>query len=414
MENHVLPYFKQYSESIHRISAIRHSNGGKGCAMSHSKALTFALDNTFEHTLIFEDDATINGTDRQSMIDTCMKSFEEIKSVYDVFVLGSVSGERVMIPHPDPQSLISTLVLSGGSHAYIIHKSYIPTLKAIYTYSVKHLSDHHNRKNYHLFAMDQLHKQLQMDHRWYIPKQNTILQLESYSDIDHTNVKHIGIKQTNKIPYCVFTFWIGGPPMSNQRENAFIHMHKDLDVPIIHITEHNLAKYTLWPIHPAVQYLSGIHKADYFRIYFMLHIGGGYYDIKHPTEPWSKYFYMFEDPNVWMIGVPEEKIGMAKSPIVEYDEDNYKRCITNSWFISRRNNPIMKEIHDMQNKILDKHMEKLKTNPPPSERCCFNHENGYPLRWAEILGELTSQVVPTYFDNHVKAIIKKPSVRDYL
>lgn len=417
MQHNMLPYFEKHSESIHRISAIQNKNGAKGCSLSHIKAMQFALDNGFEHLLVFEDDATIKKSDsnKQDVVDKCMAAFKEVKSTYDVFVLGSIDVQRVIFPKT-LQSLVNTVVLSGGSHAYIIHRTYIPVLLEIYRYSAQNLSKTLVSSNYHTFALDQLHKNVQTRHLWYAPNNNDILQLPVFSDISKNTPQSTYGKALlkYKIPFCIFTFWIGGKPMSNQRHNAFLHMHTALNVPIVHITEHNLAKYTLWPVHPAVQYLSGIHKSDYFRIYFLLHIGGGYFDIKHPTETWDKYFSLFEDPDVWVVGVPEEKIGMAKSPNVNYNESNYKKCITNSCFISRKNNPIMREIHDMQHMVLDSHLEKLKTNPPPSDRYCFNHENGYPLRWAELLGELTSQVVPKYFDKHVKAVIQKPDVTNYL
>lgn len=414
IQRQVLPFLEPHVNSVHRISATKHQNGAKGCTRSHIKTLDFALNSGFEHTLILEDDASIGSDEKQTLIDECMRAFDEVKASYDVFVLGSVSGERVVIPHPDPNSLVATLVLSGGCHAYIVHRSYIPVLKAVYVYAEKNLWDTNVYRNYRVFAMDQLHKYLQMDHKWYMPKKNTVLQLPSFSDIDNQFIAHQGIKPTHEIPFCVFTFWLGGPPMNKNRYRTFLNVHKRLNVPVVHITEQNLAKYTLWPVHPAVKYLSKIHQADYFRIYFLLHIGGGYYDIKTPSQPWDQFFHLFSDPNVWMVGVPETKHGMAKAPNFNYPTNNYKKCISNSWFIARKNNAILQEVHDMQHKLLDKHIEDLKQHPPPSARCCFNHENGYPLRWAEILGELMSQVVPKYLDKHVKAVLKMQSLHNYL
>ena len=40
----------------------------------------------------------------------------------------------------------------------------------------------------------------------------------------------------------------------------------------------------------------------------MLYIGGGYYDIKNPSQPWNHFFNLFHDPDVWMVGVPETKL----------------------------------------------------------------------------------------------------------
>jgi hypothetical protein len=62
------------------------------------------------------------------------------------------------------------------------------------------------------------------------------------------------------------------------------------------VTDNNIAFFTKWYVHPGVQYLSGNHKADYFRVYFMYYYGGGYADIKRQVGSWQKYLAAFRDP----------------------------------------------------------------------------------------------------------------------
>lgn len=411
MKNDVLPYFAPYAEHVHRISAVRHTHGGKGCSMSHVKALQYAMDNGFEHTLVFEDDATIDGEDKQDMVDKCMRSFQEVKDVYDVFVCGSVDATRVMFEDPNLK-YTDHVCRAHGAHAYIIHRTYLPLLKNLYEFSATHLSDIKTAKNYHEFALDQLHKQLQMYHAWFICKSNSVIQLPMYSDISKAMIHHTTEKR-HTVNHCVFTFWFG-PPMSAQRKSNLSRMEATLQVPVVHVTEENLSKYTRWPVHPAVKYLSANHKSDYFRIYFTLHIGGGYYDVKPPLESWKKYFDLFKEPSVWMVGIPELKNWYSKVPGHTYPKDHHKVCIANGWFIGRPNTPLLHDVHDQQHRILDKHHDQLRLHPPPFPRCCHNHENGYPLRWSELMGEITGLVVPKYYDGHVKAVMALPSVKNYL
>lgn len=410
----ILPYFNKYVKSINRIPAIKQVNGAKGCSFSHVKALQFAQDNNFEHTLIFEDDVEIKALNKQIEVDFCMKGFEEIQNKYDVYCLGSVDQERIVFSNPQTQKYIKSLASSSGGQAYIVHRSYIPILKELYLFSFMNLSKELQQPNYHRYALDQLHKHLQKHHRWFLSNKNVCTQLSDYSDINQFRVTY-KYELKYQIPFCIFAFWMNKTtPMSKRRSEAFENIKQQLQVPIILITKDNLSKYTLWPIHPAVQYLSSVHQADYFRIYFLLYIGGGYFDIKHPVESWKKYFEVFDDPNVWMVGVPETPGGVAKHPTIKYTNKHYNQCISNGWFIGRKQNLILHEVHKMQHEVLDTHFKELIKHPAPMDRCCMNHENGYPLRWAELLGELMSQVVPKYFNNHVKALIKMPKTTNYL
>jgi hypothetical protein len=217
---------------------------------------------------------------------------------------------------------------------------------------------------------------------------------------------------TDTIPRVVWTFWFS-PNISSNRQQALGSMHETLKVPVIVLTSHNISRFLRWPVHPAVDYLSDVHKADFFRIYFMLHYGGGYSDVKRMVEPWTTFFTNFDDPNVWIVGVPEIPNGVAVAPGATYPADYYKSMISNGFMIARANNRILQEVHDMQNTILDEKLELLRKHPPPHPRCCQAHENGYPLRWAELLGEIMAFVAGKYI-GHLSPRMGMPILSDYI
>lgn len=217
---------------------------------------------------------------------------------------------------------------------------------------------------------------------------------------------------TSTVPELVWTFWFGSE-MSPKRENALRSMESVLQVPVILLTKSNITQFLKWSVHPAFQYLSDNHKSDYLRIYFMLHYGGGYSDIKHMVEPWRDYFNEFKDPNVWIVGVPEMPGGVEVRPGINYPPDYYKSMISNGFMIARPNNRLLQEVHDIQDEILDKHSQALKENPSPQPRCCYGPPKGYPLRWPELMGENMALVAGKYI-GHLSRKMAMPSLSDYL
>ncbi len=73
----------------------------------------------------------------------------------------------------------------------------------------------------------------------------------------------------------IFTFWTGDNVMSESRARCFNLLESSTQCRVILVTKDNLSKYVK-NLHPAYQYLSETHKADYLRTYFMNHYGGGY------------------------------------------------------------------------------------------------------------------------------------------
>jgi hypothetical protein len=130
------------------------------------------------------------------------------------------------------------------------------------------------------------------------------------------------------------------------------------------------------------------------------------------VESWGKYYEEFHDSNTWIVGVPEIKDGVAVRPGVEYPSEYYKSMISNGFMIARPNNRLLREVHDIQHAILDKHAQALEGHPALEPRCCQQPKGGYPLRWPELMGEIMALVAGKYV-GHLSPTMKLPSLSDY-
>jgi hypothetical protein len=89
----------------------------------------------------------------------------------------------------------------------------------------------------------------------------------------------------------LFLIWFGGlENMSANRKKCLDSIYQHAGVDIVLITEDNLNHWLVEPLHPAFEYLSLTHKADYLRSYLMHFYGGAYTDIKFNDFNWLKYF----------------------------------------------------------------------------------------------------------------------------
>lgn len=219
--------------------------------------------------------------------------------------------------------------------------------------------------------------------------------------------------RTGTVPQLVWTFWFSSH-LSPNRQASLLRMPSTLQIPVLLLTPQNMQPFLRWPVHPAVAHLSGNHKSDYFRIYFLLHYGGGYTDIKRMIEPWNTFFDAFNDPNVWFVGAPEIENGMAVPPGSTFPSDYYKRMISNGFLIARPRNPCLVRVHHVQHHKLDRIYPVLKAaNQPPKDRCCDQPTPEYPLRWAEMMGEIMTEVAGEY-TSHFSRRMRRPPLTNYL
>jgi hypothetical protein len=213
----------------------------------------------------------------------------------------------------------------------------------------------------------------------------------------------------------VFTFWTGTNPITKNRIAALDNIRATVGVPVILITQNNLKEWIKenYPLHPAYNYLSSVHKADYLRCYFMYHYGGGYTDIKFQTGSWTESFNKLNNsPTSIAIGYKEINGGVAQvhdQKLYEEMRKVYYKLIGNCAYIFRRNTFFTKEWYNQTHKKLDEKFEELKKNPAKSHRdskgsLINNVFSKYPLEWSEILGRIFHPLVYKYNDQILQGL----------
>lgn len=185
---------------------------------------------------------------------------------------------------------------------------------------------------------------------------------------------------TNK----VFCCWFGGTNrMSNDRRSCLetiFHHNKNT----ILITEENLFDWVK-EIHPGFYFLSETHKADYVRTYLAHFYGGGYTDIKRHHFSFSKYHNELEsEPEAWMIGSTEAN---PWDTAVLSLQPHYKSLLVMCSYIIKPQTKLTEEWYGGMMRKMDEKYQDLAKNPSSHPQDKRESGSGYPLRWAELLGE---------------------------
>ena len=171
------------------------------------------------------------------------------------------------------------------------------------------------------------------------------------------------------------------------------------------ITQRNLHEWVLAdnPLHPAYPYLSAIHRADYLRVYFMHHYGGGYSDIKIINKSWLHARDQLLYSNKFGVGYREigpKGVALVRSwkyIILLY---RWRLLLGNCAFIFKPHSEFTYQWLKLTEDLLDKKLLKLKNNPAthPEDhkrrRLKSNQDeskyysSSYPIRWSEMLGDI--------------------------
>merc|ERR1719193_1180278 len=214
--------------------------------------------------------------------------------------------------------------------------------------------------------------------------------------------------------------------MMGKRAEAFESLKANVGAQVELVTNDNVMAYEApeHPFRPAVKYslpslaanstapagLSAINAADYLRVYFMHHYGGGYHDVKpHAKEnSWAEYFDRFNDTNLWVMGPKEFPNGYGctdsyfsgvpacKRWRLGGDGGKPRSCcsevmrtkpekwaVSNGAYIMR---PKTRFTHEWLRNVecaLSVKFDALKTHPAPTFRCCFyDQDDSWFLRLA--------------------------------
>ena len=240
------------------------------------------------------------------------------------------------------------------------------------------------------------------------------------------------ISYINGVPYVAYGFWFGNE-MQGVRKKVYEQLVANIGPPFYLITIANISDFESYkhPFNPAVKYtlkykngMSGIHLADYFRTYISYHYGGAYHDIKLrlKTQSISKYWDIFEDSNIWVVGMPNLEGGAGDQEVFDYilknegnntdlmltkdGEWDYRnmidsKLICNGGWIARPRTLLFKKINMFVEIRLDSKFKLIRKHPVPHfSRCCQRNEvHGYPLGWTDIQGNVFHPYQLVYFSH---------------
>lgn len=198
----------------------------------------------------------------------------------------------------------------------------------------------------------------------------------------------------------IYIFWTGDNELTENRKNSLDVLRKKSGVEVVLITPQNLKQYIVpeFPLHPAYEYLSYVHRADYLRAYFMHYHGGGYCDIKAIKYSWKEAFMKLNrDKDKWILGYPEvapSAIPFREGRLGKDLKKHYYRLIGNGAFIAKPESLITRDWIKQIHFVLDQKFDLLKINPGDAR----GKNKGYPLEWSEILGQIFQPILLKYND----------------
>lgn len=236
-----------------------------------------------------------------------------------------------------------------------------------------------------------------------------------YPNFFTTNDHEVFPGITSKVDKIIYCFWTGENEMSENRKRGFESFAKNSGVDVKLITPQNLKDYILpdYPLHPAYDNLSLVHKSDYLRCYFMHFYGGGYSDIKTNENKWEQAFdSMISDPEKWLLGYTElTPFGMGKDQgIIDYDlQYYYKSCVGTGGFICRSNTKFTAEWYIELNKRMDGFAEELQKFPGDIK----GRNPGYPIGLLVILSQIFAPLCLKYKDRIIHDTTTLPILTNY-
>ena len=165
-----------------RFSAIKKDNGAIGCYMSHLEVLKSARNRNLPYITIFEDDILfLEPNETFEKLDRIVNS--DIK--WDVILLGGNNH----LPYQKINEDCIKINNCQTTTAYIVKQSYYDTLIEHWEEGLDMLIKTKDSK----YALDLYWKILQKKDNFILITPVNVVQKESYSDIERTNVNYVDI-----------------------------------------------------------------------------------------------------------------------------------------------------------------------------------------------------------------------------
>jgi hypothetical protein len=168
------------TDKAERFLGIRTTNGAIGCTISHIKCLELAAQRNYENVFICEDDITF--LDVPVFLDGLTKFFGVggARAVgWDVLVVGGNNGP----PFQRVNNYCMRIHNCQSTTGYIVNRKYYEILIRNFKEGLGLLMKEPENKS--LYAIDMYWKRLQVVHQWYLIIPVTVVQIESYSDVEN-------------------------------------------------------------------------------------------------------------------------------------------------------------------------------------------------------------------------------------
>ena len=219
----------------------------------------------------------------------------------------------------------------------------------------------------------------------------------------------------------VFAFWLGDNPMSQRRQESLNSLERT-GAEVVFLT---LANINAWikpeaPLHPAFEYLTPVHRADYLRTYLMHHHGGGYSDVKPTSASWLEAFNVLNSQD-WMYGIGSPEKSPHGVAVIGWRRRfycrNYPWLLGNGFYIFKPDTPFTRAWYREVVRRLDRLLPALRESPgrQPKERPGREYDgvvSQYPVRWAYLLGEIFHPLCYRY-RHRLGRTLPPALVRDY-
>ena len=236
-----------------------------------------------------------------------------------------------------------------------------------------------------------------------IQSKETIMYLKSLGYVEFDTSDHLNIfLYCPELPSRIVCFWTGTNPMNQVRQECLERLRENAGVDVTLVTPENLETFILQahPLHPAYQYLSETHKADYLRTYFMHFYGGGYSDIKKAESSWAPHFGQLRNSHAWICGYPEIEGGVAYPP----NKDHWSDLIGNGAYICKPQTPMTTEWYTRMLALMDSKLEALMHHPATYPGDCAENGTGYPIEWNEMLGRIFHDISFKYLTRLLRTL----------
>lgn len=178
---HVTNELKKMDINAERVKAVKLENGAIGCTMSHIKCLELAQKRDYEHVFICEDDILFLDP---TLYKEKIQNFVNIKTDWDVLIVGG----NTVPPYQKITDDCIRVFHSQTTTGYIVKKHYYSTLINNFKESARNLMA--NPTNKFHYALDKYWLRLQKENNFVMLIPPTVIQYESYSDIEKKEVNY--------------------------------------------------------------------------------------------------------------------------------------------------------------------------------------------------------------------------------